>query len=102
MITARKLEIYHRFRGDADAWARVGTAEERGEMADDDWRLIDTLVQSINQVENGLASDAYAEGVHRSLRINCDSEETLRSLLRLASSHATPPWTGRRNRAEGA
>ncbi len=46
MITSKKLTIYNKYEGDIDGWARVSSKNERTEMEDADWYLIETLLQA--------------------------------------------------------
>jgi len=45
MITKEKISIYKKYEGNPNAWARIGTSEEKELMSDDDWFLIDSLIQ---------------------------------------------------------
>lgn len=47
MITERKILIYKKYKGDVDLWARIGTEQEKLDISDDDWLLIDSLIQDI-------------------------------------------------------
>lgn len=47
MISEEKILIYKKYEGDPDAWARIGTTAEKNMMSDEDWYLIDLLIQDI-------------------------------------------------------
>lgn len=80
MITVKKLNIYKSFNGEIDAWARAGTKEQHEAMEDEDWFLIDSLIQDINLIKRGLVSSDFKEQVNEKLRQICDSLETIEEL----------------------
>jgi hypothetical protein len=84
IITKDKLALYKRFGGDIDAWAR--SQNSKGLMNDDDWLLIESLVQDILLIHNGNASIEYTEKVNANLKVSCDSDETIRQLKKIALS----------------
>ncbi len=84
MITKRKIRIYKKYEGDGDAWARGWTSFSV--MTDDDWGIMERLIQDINLVKNGLASDDYAKALEKRLFKNCDTPETIERLKLLASN----------------
>lgn len=47
MINNEKILIYKKYEGNLDAWARIATYEEKKAMSDDDWYLIDDLIQNV-------------------------------------------------------
>lgn len=47
MINNEKILIYKKYEGNLDAWARIATLEEKKNMSDDDWYLIDDLIQDM-------------------------------------------------------
>ncbi len=84
MITIKKVEIYQRFNGDVDGWARVGSKEEKSIMDDEDWFLIDGFIQDIKLVKKGLASDTFMDVINERLNAKCDNEETILAIKSLA------------------
>lgn len=46
-ITLEKLKVYQKFSGDIDGWARMGSSEEKENMSDEDWYIIDGLIMDI-------------------------------------------------------
>jgi len=80
VITIDKINIYKRFNGDVDGWARVGTTEEKSIMNDDDWFLIDSFIQDIALVKKCLASDSFMKSTNERLKKNCDTDETIRAI----------------------
>lgn len=59
MITKEKLQIYQRFDGDMDGFSRGANLSEKDSITDQDWRLIDELVQSLTIIQAGLASSDF-------------------------------------------
>ncbi len=55
MITKAKIIIYLKYR-DADIFARCGTLEEKEILNDNDWKLIDDLIQDIHFLKSNLLS----------------------------------------------
>lgn len=83
MITSVKLKIYNKYSGNIDGWARVGKKSELSKMNDDDWILIDELLQSLALVDQGLASESLKAKTIEKLNSHCDSEKTKQELKSL-------------------
>lgn len=77
MITKEKIHIYHKFKGDIDSWARMGSKKEQSVMKDGDWYLIDGLLQDIQIVKNGLSSNEFSINLQNRLIENCENEEVI-------------------------
>ncbi len=58
-ITVDKITIFKKYRGDIDGYARSGTAKEKLVLSDKDFYLIDDLLQSMDMVKKGTASDEF-------------------------------------------
>lgn len=84
MITINKIEIYKRFNGDVDGWARIGSSEEKSMMNDDDWFLIEGFIQDISLVKKCIASDTFMKSVNERLKKNCDNDATIQAITELA------------------
>ena len=56
MITKAKIEIYKRYNGDIDAYARHNLHKKNDLIDDNDFYIIMDLLQSIEIVDKGLAS----------------------------------------------
>ncbi len=80
MITQDKIKIYKRYSGDIDSWMRSGSKKEKLVMNDDDWYIIDGLIQDFSLVEKGLASLTFNNDLNNRLKENCDSEKTIQAL----------------------
>lgn len=87
MITRDKLKIYKKYSGDIDGWARVGKKSELEIMSDDDWTLVDELLQNLELVEKGLASDSFKSQTLDKLNSACDSEKTKQELKSLIGKY---------------
>ena len=86
MITKEKLKIYLKYGGDGDAWARSNFADKHAKINDNDWALIDNLIQDLTLIENKVASETYIADIE--IRINeiCDGEETKQYLKTLVKT----------------
>ncbi len=82
MITIEKLKIYRRFNGDIHEWGQFGSESDRAAMDDDDWMIIDELVQDICLINTSLAADEFVKSVDEKLRNLCDDENTIALLKR--------------------
>ena len=56
-------------------------------MNDDDWRLIYDLLQSLEIVENGVASDMFITQTLSRLKESCDTEDTQQELIYLIGKY---------------
>jgi hypothetical protein len=74
MITKQKIEIYKKFHGDSDGFVRVGSKAEKELMAYDDWALIDSVLQDLELIEKGLASEDFKNQIDSKLKENFDFE----------------------------
>ena len=52
-------------------------------MSDNDFFIIRTLTQNIHIIRNGLASKEFEQGVDKTLREECASEEVIEQLRNL-------------------
>lgn len=85
MITLRHIKIYELYKGDGDGFVRCATPEEKAIMGYKHWTLINNLIQDINIVKRGLASDSFTRTLNERLKEECDSEETVEALIKTAS-----------------
>ena len=77
MITKEKISIYKKFGGDSDAWARIGTPEEKKIMSDDDWYIIDSLIQDIIISKTNLI---------QKLKLKIGNDELINEIIHLAQN----------------
>lgn len=80
MITSNMIHIYKTFGGDIDSWVRNGSKKQLAVMDDNDWFLIENLLQDISLLKKGLASESFANDLSRRLEENCDNEETIEQM----------------------
>ncbi len=59
MITKEKLKIFEKYKGDNDAFARIGRDSEKNGFTDNEWQLIDNIKQDIELINKGLSSNDY-------------------------------------------
>jgi hypothetical protein len=84
MITKDKIHIYKSYGGDVDGWARVGSKEEKELMNDEDWFLIEDLLQDISLQNSGNSSKEYSIKIDEKLKEKCSDEEAIKQLKELA------------------
>lgn len=80
MITQDKIKIYKRYSGGIDSWTRSGSKKEKLVINDDDWYIIDGLIQDLSLVKKGLASPIFSNDLNNKLKMNCENEETIQEL----------------------
>jgi len=81
MLTLGKLAVHQRFGGDLDGWTRTTGGQDDSGMRDEDWFLIDELLQGLALVASGQASPAYAEALERRL-LDVTADDATRQALR--------------------
>ena len=84
MITEDKIKIFERYDGNSDSWARNSSEKEKVVMTDDDWYIIESLIQDLFLVKNGLASLQFKDALNIKLKEKCDVEMTINQLKNLA------------------
>jgi hypothetical protein len=84
MITAEKLKIYKRHRGDVDAWARKSLFGSSDEMTDQDWSMIDEFLQSLRIIQGGLASPEFVAQTNAQLADKTEGEQLYPMLRKMA------------------
>lgn len=80
MITQDKIKIFKKYNGDIDSWSRSGSKKEKLIMSDNDWYVIDGLIQDFSLVKKGLTALSFSDDLDYKLKENCDSEETIQAL----------------------
>ena len=85
MITLEKLNIYKRYNGDIDGWARVGSEVEQEIMQDEDWYLIEDLIQDLILMNSGKSATSYKEKTKTKLEEMCENEQVIQILLELST-----------------
>lgn len=87
VVTKDKIKIYKKYSGDIDGWARVGKKSELELMSDEDWAVIDELIQNLELVEKGVVSDSFMSQTFDKLKKVCDSERTQNELKSLIGKY---------------
>jgi len=84
MITIPKVKIYAHYDGDLDMWLRTGKKAEKEIMASEDWHLIDGLIEDCTVIQNRVGSERREADTFQRLIENCENEETIKALMKLA------------------
>jgi hypothetical protein len=87
MLTEEKLKIYKRYQGDIDSWARGGSKNEKLAMNENDWHIIDDLVQDISLIVKGLASKDFEDRVKERLKESCIDQGIIKQVSKLAETN---------------
>jgi hypothetical protein len=74
VITTEKLKIFDKYKGDNDAFARVGRETEKTVLTDNDWQLIDSFKQDIELINKGLSSSDYNSKTIAQIKNNTDKK----------------------------
>src|SRR5215213_4037083 len=84
MITAEKLQIFNRYKGDIDSFGRSGRQSEKQLLSDDEWYLVDTMIQDATVINRRLGSEQRAAQASERIRANCESQEVVDRIMLLA------------------
>ncbi|MCM1567348.1 MAG: hypothetical protein NC238_15690 [Dehalobacter sp.] len=74
MITATKFKIFEKYNGDGDGFVRTGTKSEKECLDYNDWLIIDSMIQDLQLVKNGLSSKTLENKINQKLHDEFDSE----------------------------
>lgn len=83
MLTKEKLNIYKKYSGDIDLWARLRKKSEIKLINDDDWKLIDDLVQSLELIKKNVVSENFKFETFERIEAVCEDETTQNALKSL-------------------
>lgn len=83
MITRKKIEIFKKYNGDPDHFARVGTSQDKINISDEEWSLIGVFIQDLELVNKGLASDTFVNRLEERIKENIESVDVLQELKSL-------------------
>ena len=72
MITTEKLKIFDKYKGDIDAFARVGRETEKTVLTNNEWQLIDSFKQDIELINKGLSSSDFNSKTIAQIKNNTD------------------------------
>ena len=81
MLTLDKLNIYRRFGGDLDGWARTANGHDASGITDADWLLIEELRQGLALIAAGQASQTFTAALESRL-LRTTADEATRQALR--------------------
>ena len=84
MLTLAKICVYQKYGGDMDGFARTKNQDDHSLITDDEWFLIDSLVQKLFLVKNGKASSEYAERILAEVRQCVEEANVIAELMELA------------------
>lgn len=84
MITKLKLKEFEQFHGLYDGFYRQKVKRGTNLNSDDEWYLINQLIQKVELVKKGLTSDEFAEKLDKKLHKYCENEEAIEYLKKLA------------------
>jgi len=84
MLTIAKIRVYKKYGGDIDGFARAKNSNDYSLITDDEWFLIDSLIQKLFLVKSGKASPEYAKRISEEVRQNVEGEEIINELMELA------------------
>jgi hypothetical protein len=86
MINIEKIKIYKKYNGDIDSWVRFGSKKEKLHIDDNDWYLIEQLVQDIFLVNRNLASLKYKNELNTKLTEICVDMESIELLKNISNN----------------
>ena len=92
MITAEKVEIFRAYKGYYDGY-HIQNKKNEKMIADDEWILLNKLLQDIYLVRKGLAAKSFEDMVMRLLNENCDNLETCERVVEL-EKYLNEPLSG--------
>lgn len=93
MITSDKLNIYIKYDGNIDMFARVGYKRHPNVIEDKEWYIIDELVSRVSNIKSGSASEHYINETDKKIKDNLDCEETVKRLKAYCDPEAKKkPW----------
>jgi hypothetical protein len=95
MITKAHLATFQRFNGDVDGYVRVAKRSDPDPVSDQEWYLIQGLVQELTLVARTAASQSYTARIRQRLAESTDDAQTAAEMLRMAgldaSNGSVPP-----------
>jgi hypothetical protein len=92
MITRGHLAAFVRFDGNADGYVRTAKRSDPDPVSDQQWYLIQGLLQELALVAGGMASKAYAARIRKRVAESTADADTAAEMLRM--SGLDPPTDG--------
>lgn len=59
MITIEKYQVFRKYSGDSDGFARLASKIDKKLFDSNDWQMIDSFIQDIELINKGLVSTDY-------------------------------------------
>ena len=82
MITSAKIEIFKFYKGYYDGYY-IQNESKPMIITDDEWFLLDNLIQDIHLIRKGVVSKSYETKIVEKIKTNFDSEETYNLVFEL-------------------
>ena len=82
MLTSEKVEIFKRYKGYYDGYHTQCNNLVKV-ISDDEWILLNNLMQDIFLVRNGLSAKSFKNSINERLVKNCDTQETINLIFEL-------------------
>lgn len=83
MININKVKIFNKYH-DIDDWARSGSKSDKLNITDNEWGLIENLVEETFLVINKLTSKTFEENLKENLLRYCDNNLTIEEIYSIA------------------
>jgi len=84
MITKVKLKEYEEYHGYYDGFYMQKVKNGTNITNEDEWYVISSIIQDIRLVIKRLVSKEFSDNLNKRLKENCDNEETIDQLKKLA------------------
>lgn len=82
MLTSEKVEIFKTYKGYYDGYHIQSNGKEKI-ISDDEWFLLDNLIQDIYLIRKGMAAKSFESSVNEQLLKNCDTQQTINLIFKL-------------------
>ena len=83
-LTVEQIEVYSKYHGDEDGFARVATPLEKSLMSDVNWPHVANALQSLSLVRSGVTSRSFGDEIMEMVRDICADQASVNALLELA------------------
>lgn len=83
MLTVEKIRLYKKFRGDVDSLSRSNNNKIKQLISEDDFFVIESLIQDSHLISKNLASKTYANNFVKKIEELCDKNEIPEVLVEL-------------------
>lgn len=83
MITEELINMFKKYDGNIDNWARNSSKKEKLIITDDDWYLLDSLLQDLLLVKKGLTSTDFNSRLNINIVKSCKNKNTISKLKKL-------------------